>query len=106
MIVFDTATLVVPRFGRAPGSAGGGRPGGCGSGTPGVDPTQAGVGAAPGDGYHDGGGTFGAGGTGAIAIDAGDAEAGNLIGGGGGGGAAGVTKGPNATTGMISPPFS
>jgi hypothetical protein len=106
MIVFDTATLAVTGMVMVQGGGGGGGSGNSGSGTPGADPTVAGVGAAPGDGYHAVGGVGGAGGTGAIATDAGDAEAGNLIGGGGGGGGAGVTKGPNATTEMISPPFS
>jgi hypothetical protein len=92
MIVFDTATLAVTGTVMVQGGGGGGGSGGGGAGTPGADPTQAGVGAAPGDGYHDGGGTGGKGGTGAIAGDAGDAEAGALIGGGGGGGGAGVKR--------------
>jgi hypothetical protein len=92
MIVFDTATPAVTGVVMAQGGGGGGGSGGAGSGTPGADPTEAGVGAAPGSGFHDGGGTGGAGGAGAIMTDAGDAEAGNLIGGGGGGGGAGLVR--------------
>ena len=92
MIVFDTAMLAAPGMVMVQGGGGGGGSGGAGSGAPGADPAQAGVAAAPGDGYHVDGGTAGKGGTGAIAGDAGDAETGNLIGGGGGGGGAGVKR--------------
>ena len=92
MIVFDAPMLEVTGTMMVQGGGGGGGSGGVGAGTPGADPTEAGVGAAPGDGYHAGGGTGGAGGTGAIAADAGDGQAGNLIGGGGGGGGAGIVR--------------
>jgi hypothetical protein len=104
MVVFDTAKLTITGVVMAQGGGGGGGSGGSGAGLPGADPSVAGTAAGPGDGYHDGGGFLGAGGAGAVATDAGDAQAGNLIGGGGGGGGAGMTKGPTAT-GTISPPF-
>ena len=92
MIVFDAPMRQVTGTVMAQGGGGGGGSGGVGAGTPGADPTEAGMGAIPGDGYHAGGGTGGAGGTGAIAADAGDGQAGNLIGGGGGGGGAGIVR--------------
>jgi hypothetical protein len=92
MIVFDAAMHVVTGVVMTQGGGGGGGSGGAGSGTPGADPTAAGVGAVPGDGYHAAGGLGGAGGAGAVAADAGDAQAGSGIGGGGGGGGGGVIR--------------
>jgi hypothetical protein len=92
MVVFDSPMLAITGTVLVQGGGGGGGSGGSGAGTPGADPIEAGVAAIPGDGYHAGGGTGGAGGFGAIAADAGNAQAGTLIGGGGGGGGAGIVR--------------